>query len=458
MTISPTLIIDRDAASDLKDYISGLNKIPYYLGITSGESINTGYVVEKTAKFPGLMLQFARSVFSFIDPLIDLDFVETSNPSQAKIKLYAVNSFAPAKDSKSDTVGYALSRPTNSDFVAFWLNTGEINNDMNTIVHEIGHALGIGHPGVGAMPSNENPKDPGYSTDDTVMSYNIGKIAWATQYTSSDVLALQQLWGIEKNIENGTLVSSSSKYDTRDFVSNVLETTSPAPVTTQITDDSSTNFNLDVLASTWSERVKITRIVKSSDAGEKLEGKQINYSAGEVAGSLITGGKGNDDIKGFAGWDILDGGEGNDLIHGGNGRDIITGGLGADQLWGDFGWNTYTSEKDSSSDLIAVKSDQYVVNWLYGKAGNNPNGEKADIIEGLDTIDRIVIVGVATSDLTFSESATSHGATGIGIYGRGALEALYVGGDLSLAQIKSMTSGDASAAAMANTINSYTSW
>ena len=155
---------------------------------------------------------------------------------------------------------------------------------------------------------------------------------------------------------------------------------------------------------------------------------------------------------------MIDGREGNDLIHGGNGRDIITGGLGADQLWGDFGWNTYTSEIDWFSDLIAVKSDQYVLNWLYGKAGNNPNGEKADIIEGLDPIDKIVIVGVGTNDLTFAALSTAHGATGIGIYGKGALEALYTGGDLTLAQIQSMTSGDASAAAMSNSVNSYGTW
>ena len=255
--------------------------------------------------------------------------------------------------------------------------------------------------------------------------------------------------------------NTKTKYDTRDFTVSILgsTSTSPAPLRTQIIDGtSSTSFVINVVASTWSDNVKVTRVVKASDAGEKLEGKQIDFLSGEVAGSLISGGTGNDDIKGFAGWDIIDGREGNDLIHGGNGRDIITGGLGADQLWGDFGWNTYTSEIDGFSDLIAVKSDQYVLNWLYGKAGNNPNGEKTDIIEGLDPVDKIVIVGVGTNDLTFAASSTAHGAIGIGIYGKGALEALYTGGDLTLAQIQSMTSGDASAAAMSNSVNSYGTW
>ena len=169
MPISPSLIIDTESTNDLKSYISGLTKIPYYLGLTPGESVDTGNVVEKSTNFPSVMLDYARSVFSYIDPLIDIDFIETTNSSQAKIKLYAVNSFSPSSELGSDTVGYAISRPANSDFVARWLNTEDVNNDMNTIAHETGHNLEIDHPGVKLIPSYENPTDRSYSTDDTVM-------------------------------------------------------------------------------------------------------------------------------------------------------------------------------------------------------------------------------------------------------------------------------------------------
>ena len=84
-------------------------------------------------------------------------------------------------------------------------------------------------------------------------------------------------------------------------------------------------------------------------------------------GSVLNGGAGKDVISGRAGWDVLDGGDDDDLIHRGNGSDIISGGAGRDELHGDFGWNTYKSEKDGVSDLIAIKSDQYLVNLLYGK-------------------------------------------------------------------------------------------
>ena len=92
----------------------------------------------------------------------------------------------------------------------------------------------------------------------------------------------------------------------------------------------------------------------------------------------------------------------------------------------------------------------------YGKSGNSPNGEKADFIEGLDAIDEIKIIGAATSDLTFAQT-THRGATGVGIYAQGTLEAVYTGTNLSVSQIQSMTTGDASELAMANGMWSYRS-
>ena len=168
---------------------------------------------------------------------------------------------------------------------------------------------------------------------------------------------------------------------------------------------------LTINASSWSGSIKINLAARLSDNGETINAKQIDFNDPDVFGSVIQGGNGNDVLMGKAGWDILDGGAGNDLIHGGNGRDIITGGTGSDELWGDFGWNTYKSEKDGSSDLLVVKSDQWLENWLYKKAGNNPNGEKCDIIEGLDSTDQIRIVGAATSDLTFQANASAHGVS-----------------------------------------------
>lgn len=182
--------------------------------------------------------------------------------------------------------------------------------------------------------------------------------------------------------------------------------------------------------------------------------ERVEFTNGPV-GSIVTGSAAADLLKGLAGWDILDAGAGDDLVRGGNGRDIITGGTGSDELHGDFGWNTYTDQRDGFVDLIAIKSDQFLYNFWYDQAGNSPNGEKSDILDGLDANDQIRILGVATSDLSFQDGVNHKGAIGVGIYAKGYLEALYIGGDLNASQISAMTIGDNSEVVMSNQLWSY---
>ena len=142
-----------------------------------------------------------------------------------------------------------------------------------------------------------------------------------------------------------------------------------------------------------------------------------------ITSSLLTGGDGANSIFGLSGWDVIDAGAGNDSVRGGNGRDVITGGTGSDELWGDFGWNTYLENNDGEKDLLVIKSDQLLENFWYGKSGNNPNGEKADIISELDAFDQIKILGADTSQITINQ-ASAHGQSGLGIFTDGFVEAV----------------------------------
>ena len=175
-----------------------------------------------------------------------------------------------------------------------------------------------------------------------------------------------------------------------------------------------------VTARTWSAQVRINSEITSTSENiwQATQVEKGEHSTGFV-GSIVDGDEFSNVIRGLAGFDQLFGKDGDDLIHGGNGRDIIDGGKGSDELHGDFGWNTFRDQQDGSKDLIAIKSDQYLVNHWDGQAGNNPNGEKADFLEGLDSDDEIKIVGVSTQDLEFKEGVTARGVTGIGIYAGG---------------------------------------
>ena len=176
--------------------------------------------------------------------------------------------------------------------------------------------------------------------------------------------------------------------------------------------------------------------VSVSQANNFTPGKPLAQLGIFDGSDYMSGSYGDDVLTGYRGADDMWGSDGDDLLRAGNGADMIWGGRGSDILYGGFGKNTFEWENDGSIDKLYFKSDQFAYNYLYGSAGNNPSGAKADIIYSLDPFDQIFIQGVTTDSLSFSRTAD-----GIGIFADGYLEATYTGFDLNVSQIEAMTSG-----------------
>ena len=204
---------------------------------------------------------------------------------------------------------------------------------------------------------------------------------------------------------------------------------------------------INATTSSWSENdIYITYLAECENNYAQAE-----YITPErwisTEGSIVKGSKTGDVIRGFGGWDFIYGEAGDDLIRAGNGRDYIDGGDGGDEIHGDFGYNTYASQIDGAEDNIVIKSDTKLFNWWLSSWGNNNESQRSDIIEGLDENDKISILGCKTEDLYFHENIVHKGLTGISISvldeetNKLTIEAHYVNNDLSLAQIKGMTTG-----------------
>jgi serralysin len=135
--------------------------------------------------------------------------------------------------------------------------------------------------------------------------------------------------------------------------------------------------------------------------------------------------------------DELIGGAGSDLLRGELGNDLLTGGGGSDELWGGAGSNQFFSPADGALDRILISRD--------GSSNARRNRSSVDEIAALGSEDQLGILGATTRRLRFSPTSinsTAYGQLdGVGIFVGKRLEAVYTGGDLSLAKLRDLTVG-----------------
>jgi len=200
-----------------------------------------------------------------------------------------------------------------------------------TFTHEIGHTLGLDHPGVyNAGQGNPTYANANYAEDTrqfSVMSYwsetmtggdNGGSYAAAPLV--DDIAAIQHLYGANMTTRTGDTIYGFNSNTGRDFYT-------------------ATNSNQKLIFSVWDAGGNDTL-----DFSGYSQNQRINLNAGSF--SDVGGLKGNVSIAagvtienaiGGSGNDVIIGNDADNIIKGGAGNDVIYGGGGQDQLWGGSG-------------------------------------------------------------------------------------------------------------------------
>jgi methionine-rich copper-binding protein CopC len=245
-----------------------------------------------------------------------------------------------------------------------------------TIVHELGHAMGLNHMGDYNGEGAWTPSSYQDSTVLSIMSYfgpsgstRSTEVMWADWTAASgvaysaqtpmlnDVMALQAIYGASTTTRTGDTVYGFSSNVTGAMASLLDFTVNLNPILTIF--DSGGNDTLNL--SGWS-----TKSIINLEAGAFTSANSMTNNIAIAYGVVIenaVAGSGSDSLTGNSAANRLDGGSGNDTISGGAGNDTLIGGSGNDSIDGGSGDDTavfagafasYTLTLNSTTGAITV--------------------------------------------------------------------------------------------------------
>jgi methionine-rich copper-binding protein CopC len=283
--------------------------------------------------------------------------------------LIAVN-FTRAPESSSTNIEFAFSSSMTDYAHAYFPTVGSAwfgsNSDVTaaavgsygyaTIIHEIGHAIGLDHMGdynadatgqaLGIQPSSFQDTTvlsvmsyfgPGMST----RSNEVLQANWSAGGTSyfaqtpmlNDIMAIQRIYGVSTTTRSGDTVygfgsnvtgTLSNLYDfslNRNPILSIFDSGGSDTINLSGWSTPSTLYLGSGLLSSVNGMTNNLSVAYSATIENAVGGAGSDSIEGNAVGNRIEGGAGNDKLWGLAGDDVLIGGAGNDTLDGGEGND-----------------------------------------------------------------------------------------------------------------------------------------
>jgi len=263
--------------------------------------------------FSSVQIAQVEKALTYIASLINVKFQKTTNAA-------ALNTLSFANNQQNDSAGYALSPGdafVDSDLF-FDINTtnakfADGTYGALTLIHEIGHALGLKHPFSTQQAGGGLAEPPYLATAEdktawTVMSYTDNVAQYRLQYSPLDIAALQYMYGPNPSVRSGndtyTASESSSNFIWDGAGSDTLDLSGAKQGGTFYLTPGYWGYFGNAPASSITAAGQVT--INFGTQLENLVGSNFaDKLYGNELANVMTGGAGNDTINGGAGTDTV---------------------------------------------------------------------------------------------------------------------------------------------------------
>jgi serralysin len=336
----------------------------------------------------------AHEALALWSDVTGITFSEITNIAQ--ITFDDVNTGASTSSTRVGSIISSSSINIGTDWLTSYGTT--INSyAFQTYIHEIGHALGLGHGGnyngTAVYASDALYLNDSWSS--TIMSYfdqrentYTNSLGYTRQYSVSpmvaDVIATGILYGVSTTTRVG-----DTRYGFGNTSGRAIYDAATNPNVGYTIVDSGGTDTLDY-SGFVSNRINLNPETPSNIGGGV---GNVQIARGTVIENAI-GGSGNDYLIGNGVANMLEGRGGNDLIFGGAGDDTLIGGLGDDQIIGGAGADIVQYAANFSSATIT--------RLAHGSIGISSSLDGADIVRSAENARfsdiSVQITGYARSD------------------------------------------------------------